>query len=115
MWFSGLKILSITDARITFFVPNTFVREWLYNNYADLFSGVIYKLLNSSREVVLSVESEVRGLITAFSLPKAEDALLGGVSPETFDSSPLNKYYGFENFIVGSLQQAGACGVCCGF
>lgn len=105
VWFSGLKILSITDARITFFVPNTFVREWLYNNYADLFSGVIYKLLNSSREVVLSVESEVRGLITAFSLPKAEDALLGGVSPETFDSSPLNKYYGFENFIVGSCNR----------
>ena len=105
VWFSGLKILSITDARITFLVPNTFVREWLYNNYADLFSGVIYKLLNSSREVVLSVESEVRGLITAFSLPKAEDALLGGVSPETFDSSPLNKYYGFENFIVGSCNR----------
>ncbi|MEK6559700.1 MAG: DnaA/Hda family protein, partial [Planctomycetota bacterium] len=105
VWFSGLKILSITDARITFLVPNTFVREWLYNNYADLFSGVIYKLLNSSREVVLSVESEVRGLITAFSLPKAEDALLGGVSPEMFDSSPLNKYYGFENFIVGSCNR----------
>ena len=105
VWFSGLKILSITDARITFLVPNTFVREWLYNNYADLFSGVIYKLLNSSREVVLSVESEVRGLITAFSLPKAENALLGGVSPETFDSAPLNKYYGFENFIVGSCNR----------
>ncbi|MEK7290385.1 MAG: DnaA N-terminal domain-containing protein, partial [Planctomycetota bacterium] len=50
VWFSGLKILSITDARITFLVPNTFVREWLYNNRADLFAGVIYKFLNSSRE-----------------------------------------------------------------
>lgn len=105
IWFSGLKVLSVTDARITFVVPNSFVQDWLHNNYADLFSGITYKLLNSSREVVFSTENETRGLIHPFSLPKAAGNPPVDTPREQYNSSPSNKYYGFETFIVGSCNR----------
>ena len=61
IWFSCLRIFSITDNSITFVAPNSFIREWLHNHYNDLFSGAVYKVLNFSREVIFSTEDEVFG------------------------------------------------------
>ena len=58
MWFSCLKISSVDESSITFITPNNFIKEWFYGNYKDTFSGVVYRVLNSSREVIFLAEDE---------------------------------------------------------
>lgn len=105
IWFSCLRVLSITDNSITFVAPNNFIREWLYSNYGDLFSGAVYKVLNSSREVIISAEDEV------FEQPPAPPfftsnsaSITAGISDKCY-SIPLNRYYSFENFVVGPCNR----------
>ena len=59
MWFSCLKISSVDESSITFITPNNFIKEWFYGNYKDTFSGVVYRVLHSSREVIFLAEDEV--------------------------------------------------------
>ncbi len=104
MWFSGLKIFSITDNSITFIAPNNFIREWLVSNYTDIFSSVVYKILNSSREVIFSTESEIcdQPLTSPAidAIPYTNENLF-----EEQNTIPFNKYYSFENFIVGPCNR----------
>ncbi len=92
IWFSCLRIFSITDNSITFVAPNNFIREWLHGNYSDLFSSVVYKVLNSSLEIIFSTEDEV---------------FEHSPTPSFYTGStiPLNRYYSFENFVVGPCNR----------
>ena len=108
IWFSCLKIRAITNSSIVFLTPNNFIREWLHNNYADLFSGIVYKILNSSREVIFSFdgESHEKSLDTACSKNwfrrRKEDC---SRFYEENDTMPISKYYSFENFVVGPCNR----------
>ncbi len=104
-WFPDLRILSITDNALTFAVPNNFIREWLRSNYTDLFASIAYKVLNSSREVVLTTESEILGPIPSPSFFNRKDVSDSNGALLAFDKPPANKHYGFENFIVGSCNR----------
>ena len=106
IWFSCLSILSITDNSIVFVAPNNFIREWLYNNYIDLFSSAIYKVLNSSREVIFSIEGEVckhNFVNPSFSIDMAFHET--GDPPNESYVLPLNKYFSFDTFIVGPCNR----------
>lgn len=104
IWFSCLKIHIVTDNSITFIAPNDFIREWLYSNYTDLFSGAVYKVLNSLREVIFSTENEIYGRTLAFPYNENFTSSNAAVSEE-YCAMPLNKYYSFENFVVGSCNR----------
>lgn len=104
IWFSCLRIHSITDNSIIFVVPNDFIKEWLCSNYTDVFSGAIYKILNTLREVIFFTENETCGqtltnLFTDGPVSSGDD-----VFEEYYSISP-NKYYSFENFVVGSCNR----------
>ena len=114
IWFSCLKIRAITNSNIVFLTPNNFIREWLLNNYADLFSSIVYKVLNSSREVIFSSgeESHEKSLDTScfadntssknrFWRRKEDRTRLY----EENDTMPIGKYYRFENFVVGPCNR----------
>ncbi len=104
MWFSNLKIFSITDNSIIFVAPNNFIREWLASNYTDLFSSVVYKILNSSREIIFSTESEICGQL--LHSPPADTISYPNENLfEEHYTIPLNKFYSFENFIVGPCNR----------
>lgn len=105
IWFSCLRIFSITNNSITFVAPNSFIREWLHNHYNDLFSGAVYKILNSSREVIFSSEDEVFGQssVTPFFNDNNAHKVLN-LADEHY-TIPINKYYSFENFVVGPCNR----------
>ena len=104
IWFSCLRIFSVTDNSITFVAPNNFIREWLHSNYNDLFSGAVYKVLNSSREVIFSTEDEVFGQSLTPSFFTNNTTSIKSFSDECY-TIPLNKYYSFENFVVGPCNR----------
>ncbi|KKO18780.1 MAG: chromosomal replication initiator protein DnaA [Candidatus Brocadia sp.] len=104
IWFSCLRVSSVTSNRITFVTPNSFIREWLKSHYHDLFSSAVYKVLNSSREVHFSTEEEVFDKLSATSFPP-EEFFAGKKPPEENYHVPLNKYYSFENFVVGPCNR----------
>lgn len=105
LWFSCLRIFSITDNSITFVAPNSFIREWLHNHYNDLFSGAVYKVLNFSREVIFSTEDEVFGQTPITPLFKNNNADKALSLTDEHYTIPINTYYSFENFVVGPCNR----------
>ncbi|MCF6158191.1 MAG: chromosomal replication initiator protein DnaA [wastewater metagenome] len=104
IWFSCLKVHAITDNSITFVTPNDFIKEWLSGNYTDLFSGAVYKVLNTLREVVFSTENEICGQAFANFSTDIPLSPGEGLFDEPYSASP-NKYYSFGNFVVGSCNR----------
>ena len=105
-WFSCLKISSVDEGSITFITPNNFIKEWFYGNYKDSFSGIVYRVLNSSREVVFLTEDEALKQSLATS-PASNGATthLSEFSAHEGRMNFLNGYYRFENFVVGPCNR----------
>jgi len=107
IWFSCLRIFSIDESSITFITPNNFIKDWFSGNYKDIFSGTVYRVLNSSREVVFLAEDE------ALRQSRASSSASYGTPPSSLCELPasygqmnsLNGYYRFENFIVGPCNR----------
>ena len=106
MWFSCLKISSIDEGSITFITPNNFIKEWFYGNYKDTFSGVVYRVLNSSREVIFIAEDEAIEQSLASSPASKDVTTLPAELPASNGyMNSLNGYYRFENFIIGPCNR----------
>ncbi|MFO0793318.1 MAG: chromosomal replication initiator protein DnaA [Candidatus Brocadiaceae bacterium] len=100
-WVSCIKVASISDCYVTFFVPNNLTRDWLYCNCADIFSHITYKVTNSSKEVQFSLENELYKSLFPQSLFICESQGLNRCIKKTFASN----YYTFENFVVGQCNR----------
>ncbi|MDO8141442.1 MAG: chromosomal replication initiator protein DnaA [Candidatus Brocadiales bacterium] len=106
MWFSCLKIFSINESSISFITPNDFIKEWLYGNYKDIFSGAVYRVLNSSREVLFLTEGETHRQSLALSPDSCGVTTFPGELPTCdWGMTSLNGYYRFDNFIVGPCNR----------
>ncbi|HHT9113205.1 MAG: chromosomal replication initiator protein DnaA [Planctomycetes bacterium] len=106
MWFSCLRIFSINESSITFITPNDFIKAWLYSNYKDIFSSAVYRVLNSSREVIFLTEDEALRQSLALTPAFNDAATLHTELPASNrHMSSLNGYYRFENFIVGPCNR----------
>lgn len=104
IWFSGLRIHSITDNSILFVAPNDFIKEWLCNHYSDVFSAAIYKILNTLREVIFLTENETYGQALTTPFPNTSASQGYNNFEENYSIYP-NKYYCFENFVIGSCNR----------
>src|SRR3990167_5147179 len=106
MWFSCLKISSVDESSITFITPNNFIKEWFYGNYKDTFSGVVYRVLNSSREVIFLAEDEaLKQSLASSPYSNGAPASLSELTAYEGRMNSLNGYYRFENFIVGPCNR----------
>src|SRR3990172_6951758 len=106
MWFSCLKISSVDESSITFITPNNFIKEWFYDNYKDTFSGVVYRVLNSSREVIFLEEEEaLKQSLASSPASNGAPASLSELYAYKGRMNSLNGYYRFENFIVGPCNR----------
>jgi len=106
MWFSCLKISSVDESSITFITPNNFIKEWFYDNYKDTFSGVVYRVLNSSREVIFLAEEEaLKQSLASSPASNGAPASLSELYAYEGRMNSLNGYYRFENFIVGPCNR----------
>ena len=106
MWFSCLKISSVDESSITFITPNNFIKEWFSGNYKDTFSGVVYRVLNSSREVIFLAEDEaLKQSITSSLASNGAHTSLSKLPAYEGRMNSLNGYYRFENFIVGPCNR----------
>ena len=100
-WVSCIKVASISDSYVTFFVPNNLTRDWLYCNCTDLFSHIIYKVTNSSKEVQFSLENELYKSLFSPSPFMCESQKSNKCVKEIFTSN----YYTFKNFVVGQCNR----------
>ena len=105
IWFSNVKLSSITSKNIIFTVPSNFIKEWIINNYIDVFSDSIYRMLRTSPEITFITEdhSEKKShyeKTAVLNFPEINDKEV----IEKYYPIPL-EYYSFENFVVGSCNR----------
>ncbi len=103
IWFSNIKLSSITGKNMIFTVPNNFIREWLTNNYTDLFSDSVYRILNTSHEIIFVTENGHERNSKDEEIPDLSN-VGDKESVEKYYPIPL-EYYSFENFVVGSCNR----------
>jgi chromosomal replication initiator protein len=106
MWLSCISIFSINENSITFITPNEFIKEWFNGNYKDIFSGAVYRVLNSSREVIFLTEDEaLQQSLVSIPASNSTATLSSEIPASSGHVNSLNGYYRFENFIVGPCNR----------
>jgi chromosomal replication initiator protein len=99
-WFSKMCFLDKQDDQVILGVPNSFIKDWITNNYYDLILGLWhhYGHKDVSLEIKISNNKDVELSTLNFSM---EEGLKG---QSAFDTN-LDKRFTFENFVVGSPNE----------
>lgn len=106
-WFKNTHIYKQEDGTIYLSVPNTFVRDWLFNKYHKI---ILKALRNASSSVrgleYIIIKSEDRQKIQVEPVVKERPAEDLGLNDLYINrESNLNPKYVFDNFIVGSFNE----------
>ncbi|MBF0466495.1 MAG: chromosomal replication initiator protein DnaA [Nitrospirae bacterium] len=100
LWFKPVKPLEIKDHSAVLSVPNRFFREWIEDNYPQLFNKALETVLSKQINVVFKVDqpqtSEIAKKDTIMQTRRTRLANKG---------IHLNPKYTFENFVVGPSNQ----------
>ena len=97
-WFNDLKIVSITDTKITFEVPMEIHKKMLGDNYYSLIEKTLYHITNISYDINFILEEE----LTQISIPPTVDN--NEVTNNNFNTN-LNPNLNFNNFVVGDTNR----------
>lgn len=95
-WFNDLKIISLTDTKITFKVPMEIHKKMLGDNYYALIEKTLFTITNINYDIEFILEEELA------TLPPPE-------IHEEFENknfiTNLNPQLNFENFVVGDTNR----------
>jgi len=124
-WFPNINFVDFADHRLHLRVPNSFFRDWLQNNYADVIKESARTVTGDNVEIHFSLASEqqdgaesVIGMhakantATERSIPAAPEREARQperrdstpASPRSIDAMRLHDEYTFDNFVVGSCN-----------
>lgn len=94
-WFNDLKIISLTDNKITFQVPMEIHKKMLGDNYYTLIEKTLFTITNINYDIDFILEEELEIL-----------------PPQIIEENPQNNYItnlnpnlNFENFVVGDTNR----------
>ena len=96
-WFNDLKIISLTDNKITFEVPMEIHKKMLGDNYYSLIEKTLYNITNINYDISFMLESEVE-IISEKTVDNEP------VTNNNFDTN-LNPNLNFNNFVVGDTNR----------
>ena len=109
-WFHNTKIISEDNGEISISVPNSFSKEWLSNKYHSSILKIIRSLNKNIRAINYIVDLENPKKTEKSKYHKKENESetnqLGFDEFEINQKTNLNPRYTFDNFIVGSFNEA---------
>jgi len=98
-YFRPLHLASLTENHIRLAVPDAFFADWIREHYFDMLVKVMRTATGQAYTVEIVVEDIEEPTPTQVVQPRH-------VEPEpAVPEFPLNPYYTFENFVVGSANQ----------
>ena len=95
-WFNDLKIITITDTKITFEVPMEIHKKMLGDNYYNLIEQTLFNITNINYDISFVLEEEIKTL--------PEEIPQNDTNQKKFESN-LNPDLNFENFVVGDTNR----------
>jgi chromosomal replication initiator protein len=120
MWFRRARVRRITDSKYALVLPNSFIRDWVREHYAELLDSALRTTFAADCTLELEIEptpglaGDAReGTPTVAMTPPsvAEQDLLASPAPDLRPRlSPnsdtiLHREYTFSNFVVGSSNR----------
>ncbi|MCS1352699.1 chromosomal replication initiator protein DnaA [Mechercharimyces sp. CAU 1602] len=98
-WVKATEAIEYRDQTLTIAAPNDFVRNWLSNNYADLFRETLQEATGSVIGVhfITMTQAEEEEVVEA---PKPPSPPVHKEEEQV--SSLLNERYTFDTFVIGS-------------
>jgi len=100
-FFSGVELLDLNDETLTIEFPNRFVKEWIKNNQADIFSRCARRVGGHK----FSIKSQISKKKRPQPLARKKAPAGGNGSGRAFSGDNLKPEFTFENFVVGSPNQ----------
>ena len=105
-WFKGTKIISQKNNQAIISTPNSFVKEWLEQKYAQLIFKILHGLDANIREIKYLIEKQSLRIKTPRGMAAfVEDNQLEFQEFKVDKETNLNPRYTFENFVVGSFNE----------
>lgn len=96
-WFKDLKLISITDTKITFEVPMDIHKKMLGDNYYSLIERTLFNITNINYDIDFILEEEM-------SISPPSPVNNDNVTNNNYITN-LNKELNFNNFVVGDTNR----------
>jgi chromosomal replication initiator protein len=93
-WIEPIKFLQYANGICTIVVPNAFFRDWIVENFEDLFKSTIYKMVQEEAKIEYLLKKEEA------KIEKKNITLKKEIRSDLFKAK-----YTFENFVVGASNQ----------
>jgi chromosomal replication initiator protein len=93
-WIEPIKFLQYSNGICTIVVPNAFFRDWIVENFEDLFKSTIYKIVREEAKIEYILKKEEA------KIEKRNITLKKEIRTDLFKAK-----YTFENFVVGASNQ----------
>ena len=113
LWFRPIKLGELNDEKLHLMVPNTFMRDWLRDNYADVIERELHKTTGMNCSVVIEAEASptppadpLEGKRPARPAKRTVSRTTprGAASNQT-RLQLLNPRFTFDNFVKGPSNQ----------
>jgi len=113
-WFSHLKFVDVKGSELVLEAPTRFIREWIINNYlgkikelcrkqkANIYSVDI--IINKKRNVT-SINAKNNVITSGIDVTGQNVGVIGLVKTSKSISSPLDRRFTFENYVVGNSNK----------
>ena len=96
-WFNDLKIISITNSKITFEVPMEIHKKMLGDNYYPLIEKTLYNITNINYDINFILEEELD------TITKTNEIKEENINPN--HNTNLNPNLNFNNYVVGDTNR----------
>ena len=98
-YFKPLRLSNITENHLRLAVPDEFFADWIREHYYDMLVKVMRSATGQAYTVEIQVEEIPEPAPTQPVVESVESPI------ESVTEFPLNPYYTFDNFVVGSANQ----------
>ena len=98
-YFKPLRLSNITENHLRLAVPDEFFADWIRDHYYDMLVKVMRSATGQAYTVEIQVEEIPEPAPTQPVVESVESPI------ESVTEFPLNPYYTFDNFVVGSANQ----------
>ena len=100
LWFSPIKLTQIRENYVVMDIPNKFFKDWIEDNYPDILSETIGKILGYPVTVKYRIAAKTEPSVKKFDM-KLENRRQKLASRGIY----LNPKYTFDNFVIGPSNQ----------
>ncbi|KQC13024.1 MAG: hypothetical protein APR63_09600 [Desulfuromonas sp. SDB] len=97
LWFGKAKPIDYQEQQLTVEVPNSYIRDWIDQNYKNILDGILFKIMNEKIDVLFISDEVTNFPKTNIKVEVQEEIVKVNLN--------IDNRYTFDNFVIGKNNQ----------